>query len=59
METNKIIAILITILSGFYLLPAGIALWQGHPKTMPILLVNLLLGWTVIGWIVALLWALK
>lgn len=59
METNKIIALLVTLLSGFYLLPTGIALWKGHPETMKVLLVNLLLGWTVIGWVVALVWSLR
>jgi len=59
METNKIIAIIIALVSGLYMLPGAIALWNGHPKTTPIMLVNFLLGWTVIGWIVALVWALR
>lgn len=59
MSTNKIIAILATILTGGYLLPFSVALWRGHPATTNIFLVNFLLGWTLIGWIVALIWSLK
>lgn len=33
-----------------YLIPTFIALGRGHPNYIPILVVNLLLGWTVIGW---------
>nr|WP_281720755.1 superinfection immunity protein [Nitrosomonas nitrosa] len=42
-----------------YFLPAFLALWRGHPSCIPILIVNLLLGWTVIGWVGTLVWALK
>jgi hypothetical protein len=59
METNKILAIIIALVSGFYLLPTAVAIWQNHPQTMPIFLVNLLLGWTVVGWIIALVWSLR
>lgn len=42
---------------GLYFLPSIIGA-QKHNATA-ILAVNLLLGWTVIGWIVALVWALS
>ena len=42
----------------FYLIPSFIAYFRGHPNFAPILTVNLLLGWLVIGWIVALVWSL-
>lgn len=32
-----------------YLIPTFIALGRGHPNYIPILVVNLSLGWTVIG----------
>jgi hypothetical protein len=38
-------------------IPTMIAFTRGHPNAAPILLVNLLLGWTFIGWVVALVWA--
>lgn len=59
METNKILAVLIALVTGGYLLPFSVALWRGHGEATKIFLVNLLLGWTVIGWIVALVWSLK
>lgn len=40
-----------------YILPTIIALLRNHPNTAPIAIVNLFLGWTVIGYIVALAWA--
>ena len=41
-----------------YCLPAFIALGRGHPNCVPILIVNLSLGWTGIGWVGALFWSL-
>jgi uncharacterized membrane protein YqaE (UPF0057 family) len=59
MSTNKVIAIVAVLITGGYLLPTGIALWKGSGETTKIFLVNFLLGWTVVGWVVALFWALK
>lgn len=39
------------------LLPMGVALIRRHNNFIPILLVNILLGITGIGWIVALVWS--
>jgi len=47
----------VILLLTLYLIPTGIALMRRHNKFMPILLVNLLLGFTGIGWIVALIWS--
>lgn len=59
METHKLLAIIVTLLSGGYLLPWGIALWRGDSDTTKIFLINLLLGWTVIGWVIALVMSLR
>ncbi|MGH1402659.1 MAG: superinfection immunity protein [Alphaproteobacteria bacterium] len=40
-----------------FLLPTGVALIRRHNNFIPILLVNILLGLLVIGWIVALIWS--
>ncbi len=40
-----------------YWIPTVIALWRNHPQTWPIVLLNLLVGWTGIGWIAALVWS--
>jgi hypothetical protein len=42
-----------------YFMPTFIAHRRAHPRKIPILLVNLFLGWTGIGWIAALIWALR
>ncbi|GAF73425.1 unnamed protein product [marine sediment metagenome] len=40
-----------------YFLPGFVAVMRDKRNKNAILLVNLLLGWTVIGWIIALVWA--
>lgn len=40
-----------------YFIPAIIAIARRHHNAMAIFLTNLFLGWSVIGWIVALIWA--
>ena len=42
-----------------YFLPTIIAALKSKRDTVAILLLNLFLGWSVIGWIVALVWAAK
>ena len=42
-----------------YFLPSIVALARNKRDVLAILLLNFLLGWTLIGWIVALIWALK
>ena len=43
----------------FYFLPSIVALARSKRDLVSILLLNLFLGWTFIGWIVALVWAFK
>jgi hypothetical protein len=40
-----------------YFLPTIIALSRGHLSTLAIFLLNLFLGWTLIGWLIALIWS--
>jgi hypothetical protein len=42
-----------------YFLPAIIAFARSKRDAVSILVLNLFLGWTAIGWVVALVWALK
>jgi hypothetical protein len=42
-----------------YFLPSIIALARSKRDLLSIFLLNLFLGWSVIGWIVALVWAAK
>ena len=40
-----------------YFLPALVALSRRHNNVAAIVLLNFFLGWTVIGWIAALIWS--
>jgi hypothetical protein len=42
-----------------YFLPSIVAGARAHQSTAAIFVLNLLLGWTVIGWVVALIWSLS
>jgi Superinfection immunity protein len=42
-----------------YFLPSIIALARSKRDIAGIILLNFFLGWTMIGWIVALIWAVK
>ncbi len=42
-----------------YFLPSIIALARSKRDIVGIILLNFLLGWTMIGWVVALVWAVK
>lgn len=49
---------LVMALLALYLLPSIIAGVRSHARWLPIQLVNVLLGWSVIGYAVALVWSL-
>jgi hypothetical protein len=42
-----------------YFLPSIVALARGKRDIAGIILLNCFLGWTMIGWVVALVWAVK
>lgn len=42
----------------FYIVPSVIAFARGHHNAGAICAVNILFGWSVIGWIISLIWAL-
>lgn len=52
-----LLMVLILVCGCFYLLPTIIAATRGHPNTAPIAIINILLGWTLIGYAVALAWS--
>mgnify|MGYP006433950487 CR=1 FL=1 len=45
------------IVLAVYFIPAIIAMARGHRQSGAILVINLILGWTFLGWIAALVWA--
>ena len=42
-----------------YLLPIAVAALRKHKATLDIMVVNFWLGWTVIGWLMVMVWACK
>jgi hypothetical protein len=49
---------MIALLIFVYLLPSVVAAKRRHNNEGAIVALNILLGWTVIGWVGALVWAL-
>jgi hypothetical protein len=45
-----VLAGLILLVLGVYWLPSIVARIERHPDLVPIVIVNALLGWTVVGW---------
>lgn len=55
-----IIAVIFLIISaGVYFLPAIVAKMRNNKDFTAILVLNIFLGWTLLGWVVALVWAFK
>jgi len=45
------------IVLPIYFLPAIIAAVRHHPQSVVIFMLNLLVGWTFLGWVAAIVWA--
>lgn len=56
---TKVIAVLAAVLTAGYMLPWAIAAVRDLRSHVSVGLVNLLLGWTIIGWVVALVMSLR
>ena len=60
-QTNNLIApfnlLLLVLGVGVYLLPTILALYRDCHATSWIIMLNVLLGWTILGWFVAIGWA--
>lgn len=52
-----IVAVMLIPLLALYFLPTIVARHQRHHATASIFLLNLVLGWTLIMWIVCFIWA--
>lgn len=62
-EANLFVQWTIIVLMGLgalaaYFLPFLIAVRREHPSRLAILAVNVFVGWTLAGWVVALAWSL-
>lgn len=49
--------LLLTLATMLYFLPTGLAMYRDCQAAGRIAAVNLLLGWTIVGWAIALAWA--
>lgn len=49
--------ILLAIMLAIYFLPTIVASTRGHQSAGAIFFLNLLLGWTMLGWVVAFVWS--
>lgn len=53
-----VVALFVVICTLGYLLPTMVAWTSNNKNTGAIFALNLFLGWTLIGWVVALVWSL-
>lgn len=57
-DVNTYMGIGTAVTAALFYFPPTIVAWiRQHPNRVSIFLLNLLLGWTVIGWFVALIWS--
>lgn len=50
--------IILLIVAVFYFIPTMVASNRGHLSVAAIFMFNLFLGWTFLGWVLALVWSL-
>ena len=58
MYDNTIFVILLLLIVAIYMLPTLVAYARDIPQRHIITVLNIILGWTLIGWVVCFLWAL-
>ena len=47
----------LVVMFGFYFLPTVFAIDRKHPQRTAIIVLNVVAGWSLVGWIIALVWA--
>jgi hypothetical protein len=55
---TKVVAVIVAIVTAGYMLPWAIAAIRDVPH-WSVFWINLLLGWTIVGWVIALVMALR
>lgn len=56
---NNMGLILLPLFFVLYIMPASLAHKKNHKDFIPILILNVFLGWTLVGWVIALMWVYK
>jgi ABC-type uncharacterized transport system permease subunit len=54
---NEEILIILPFILLLYFAPSIAATWRKHSKAPAIRILNILAGWTFVGWVVAAVWA--
>lgn len=49
--------VILAMLVALYFIPTIVAKVRNHPNTTAIAILNVLLGWTLLGWVAAMVWA--
>lgn len=57
--SNTLALFIFFVCVAVYFLPSLIASTRLHPNLNPIILLNVFLGWTLIGWVGALIWSVS
>jgi hypothetical protein len=58
MYDNTVFVILLLLCLIIYMLPTLIAYARDVPSRQTITVINIVFGWTLIGWLIAFLWAM-
>jgi len=54
---NTTSVIILVLIIALYMLPTLIAFGRDHPHRRAVTLLNILFGWTLLGWILVFVWA--
>ena len=59
MESVFVLVFVILLLIFFYFIPSFNAYGRRHKNKEAILILNVVAGWTFVGWVIALVWSYK
>ena len=54
---GTVLSLIFLVIFVLYFIPAIVALKRDHPSKGGIIVLNIFLGWTFIGWVVSLAWS--
>jgi len=58
-NTNLDGSLFLLLLAAIYFLPSIVAVYKEHSSAGAVAALNLFLGWSLLGWIIAIVWALS
>ena len=59
LNTGRVIQeiLLLVFLAGIYVLPTVLTILRNHPEKKSVIILNLCFGWTLLGWLIAMVWS--